>query len=338
MTGHIETLPDISVMIATFRRPQGLKATVESLFRLEGVDFTRLELVIVDNAPEAAARSMTESLLARAPFPVVYVHEPAPGIANARNAGWAAARGRLVASIDDDETAHPLWLARLLAARETLDAAVVFGPVETVLPTAVTLHQEYFKAFFARVGPQQTQRLDRFYGMGNSLLVKAAMGSDEPFHKDANEIGGEDDFLFSRLIKQGVVFGWAHDALVYEVVPEARARLAYTLRRTFGYGQGPPTICIKRDPPDYLGALGWMAVGLVQTVAFGMAAAVLWLTGAPRRAHWLDRAAQGLGKVLFFPPFGQRFYGLSAREAALGPQAGHNAALPSRCNAHIGQG
>jgi glycosyltransferase involved in cell wall biosynthesis len=332
--------PRVSIMIPTFRRPAGLEATVESLFRLEGVSFDEIELVIVDNAPEAPAASMAVTLTARAPFLVSYVHEPAPGVANARNAGWKAAKGTVVVCIDDDETAHPLWLTRLLDAQESLQADVVFGPVETVLPPGVTRHVDYFKAFFARVGPDKTERLNRFYGMGNSLLVRAAMGADVPFHIGANEIGGEDDFLFSRLMKEGAVFGWAHDALVYEVVPEARARFSYTLRRTFGYGQGPPTICIKREPPNYLGAIGWMGVGVVQTLAFGLVAAVMWLTGAPRRAHWLDRTAQGLGKVLFFPPFGQRFYGLSAREATQGPShlLSHPNAAQSRSNAHIGEG
>jgi hypothetical protein len=314
--------PDITLMIATFRRPQGLLRAARSLFVQAGVDPARLELVVVDNAPEAPAREATATLAAEAPFPVRHVHEPRPGVANARNAGWLAARGRFVASIDDDETADPHWLARMLAAQAHFDATVVFGPVQAVLPGDGHRHAAYLQRFFSRLGPEETCTLDRFYGMGNSLLHRGRIGQEAPFHTGANTIGGEDDFLFSRLLKAGEGMAWAHDATVFELVPEARARLAYTLRRAFGYGQGPPTIAIKRTPPDVVGMLGWMGVGVAQTLAFAPVAAGLWLIGHPARAHWLDRTVQGLGKVLFFPPFGQSFYGVSASQATGGIEAG----------------
>jgi hypothetical protein len=341
MSPHLTTgTPDITLMIATFRRPQGLLRAARSLFKQAGVDPSRLELVVVDNAPEAPAREATGTLAEEAPFPVRHVHEPRPGIANARNAGWLAARGELIASIDDDETADPQWLTRMLAAQAQFNATVVFGPVQAVLPVERHPHATYLQRFFSRLGPEETCTLDRFYGMGNSLLHRGRIGADAPFHTGANTIGGEDDFLFSRLLSAGEVMGWAHDAVVFELVPEARARLAYTLRRAFGYGQGPPTIAIKRSPPDVLGMLGWMGVGVAQTLAFAPVAAGLWLVGHPARAHWLDRTVQGVGKVLFFPPFGQSFYGVSASQATGGievGQVGHDGRRFTGGNSHASQ-
>jgi GT2 family glycosyltransferase len=65
---------------------------------------------------------------------VRYIAEPAPGVAHARNAGIQAARGRLVAFMDDDAIADPGWLESLLAAfdqhRESLLA--VGGPVRAL--------------------------------------------------------------------------------------------------------------------------------------------------------------------------------------------------------------
>ena len=64
------------------------------------------------------------------PFPSHYISEPRPGVANARNAGVAAARGRWVAFLDDDEEADPLWLASLTRVRARAAADAVFGPIE----------------------------------------------------------------------------------------------------------------------------------------------------------------------------------------------------------------
>ena len=93
----------LSLAIPTQRRPEGLAIAVRSTFRQTGLDLSRLELVIVDNDQTPSAQPMATRLAAEAPFPVRYVHEPAAGVANARNALLAAAKGDLIAFTDDDE-------------------------------------------------------------------------------------------------------------------------------------------------------------------------------------------------------------------------------------------
>jgi hypothetical protein len=88
--------------------------------------------------------------------------------------------------------------------------------------------------------------------------------------------------------------------------------MAYALRRAFAYGQGPSQEARARG--DWPGLLGWMAVGAVQTAVWAAASAGLWLLRRPSRARAMDRAARGLGKVLWAPMFEPRFYG--ARELA----------------------
>jgi len=45
---------------------------------------------------------------------------------------------------------------------------------------------------------------------------------------------------------------------------------------------------------------------------FGALAAVKYALRAPDRAYALDKAARGIGKVIWFPPFKFRFYGQAA--------------------------
>ena len=76
--------PHVSLIIPTQRRLEGLTTAVRSTFRQQGIEASSLELVVVDNDVQPSAQATVEALAAEAPFPVIYVHEPEPGVANAR--------------------------------------------------------------------------------------------------------------------------------------------------------------------------------------------------------------------------------------------------------------
>ena len=303
----------VSLAIPTQRRPEGLALAVRSTFRQTGLDLSKLELVIVDNDQVPSAEPMARRLAAEAPFPVRYAHEPAAGVANARNAALAATKGELIAFIDDDEEAAPGWLAALIETQACYDADAVFGPVQGRAPPHIQRHRLYLQQFFSREGPAETGIIAHYYGCGDSLVRRAALPHPtHPFSPERNQSGGEDDLLFGNMSKAGARFAWAHEALVYEDPVPERLTLDYTLARAFAYGQGPTYACATADPPNWLGVARWMAIGLAQTAVFGAFAAWQWLTRAPHRAFAFDRAARGAGKVLFGGPFKQRFYGRSA--------------------------
>ncbi len=303
--------PDVSIVTPTRGRPASLERALRSVLAQTGIDPGSLELVVVDNDAGGSAETVVARLRAEAPFPLHYVREPRPGVANARNAGLAKASGKLIAFIDDDEEAPPGWLAALISVHEALDADVVFGPVRAGLPDSIRRHRAYLERFFSRVGPAEAQILDGHFGCGDSLIRRAALPDQvQPFDVAQNQIGGEDDILFLAMRERGARFAWAPEAWVWEHPEPARLRLGYALRRAFAYGQAPTYFCMASRPRRPLGAVFWMGVGLIQALVFGALAALKWLAHAPDRAFALDRAARGLGKLLWFPPFKQRFYGL----------------------------
>ena len=196
---------DITVVIPTYNRPESLHRAVESLFwqsvRKEG--FT---VLIADNSAEASARFAFDALVGKAPEGITlhYVHAPAPGVANARNAAMDALTTQLVAFLDDDQSAPVHWLEELLATYEGYGAAVTFGPISAELPDDITTHRSYFEDFFGREPRLREGFVDKPYGCGNSLLDTHQIPGGKPwFDIRMNEVGGEDDLLWARLKQAG---------------------------------------------------------------------------------------------------------------------------------------
>ena len=81
-----------SVVIPTFRRPDGLKRAIQSVLKQEDVDWNAIEIVIVDNDPKRSAQSLVEGFQDSSNT-IRYVHEPEPGVANARNTAIGSVTG-----------------------------------------------------------------------------------------------------------------------------------------------------------------------------------------------------------------------------------------------------
>ena len=297
----------VSVIIPTFRRPEGLDRAMASVLIQTAVGDTPVSLIICDNSPEASARTQVAALAAIAPIAITYVHEPRTGVANARNAAVEASDAEFIAFLDDDEEAPAGWLSTLLRTQAEFGADVVFGPVQARLQDRDAAFPQYFETFFSRTGPEQSQRLEAYYGCGNSLIRRSVMPKTKPFCTDHNEMGGEDDKLFGDLYREGRVMAWSAEATVFEDVPPSRSTLKYTLRRAFAYGQGPSFWAALSHKP--LTCAAWMVQGVVQGLLFSLIGGILYMIGSRQSAPRLDKAMRGFGKAIWFPPFKIGFYG-----------------------------
>ena len=113
----------ISAVIATRDRARRLEALLCSLAPQDGA-LTEVVVVddgSVDSTPELLERGI-EGVRLRA-----LRHDPARGPAAARNTGWRAAHGRLVAFLDDDVVADSGWARAMLEAHRRDPSALVQG-------------------------------------------------------------------------------------------------------------------------------------------------------------------------------------------------------------------
>jgi GT2 family glycosyltransferase len=109
----------VTLVIATRRRPESLRATLASLARCEPLP---AEVLVVDGDEAGSAGPIAEEARGLLGVPVGYVRSPA-GLTRQRNAGVRAAGGDVVAFADDDVEFAPGTFAALAAAYD--DPAVV---------------------------------------------------------------------------------------------------------------------------------------------------------------------------------------------------------------------
>jgi glycosyltransferase involved in cell wall biosynthesis len=131
---------DLTVVICTRDRPEGLRATLVSL---RGQTDSAFDVVVVDNDPSS---SDSERIVDQVGLPrCKYVVERRPGLSRARNRGLRAVATELVAWIDDDETADPNWVRAVKQgfAHESSPAAVcgVMLPAELEYEAQVRFEQ-----------------------------------------------------------------------------------------------------------------------------------------------------------------------------------------------------
>jgi glycosyltransferase involved in cell wall biosynthesis len=115
----------ISAVVCTYDRYASLGNCLGALER-QTLAREQCEIIVVDNTPERAESDRQAAAYASWGN-LRWLHEPRPGLSNARNVAMWQARAPLLAFIDDDALASPGWLAGLA------DAFAGFGePVHIV--------------------------------------------------------------------------------------------------------------------------------------------------------------------------------------------------------------
>ncbi len=250
--------PAVSLVVCTRDRPDRLAT---SLVSLRALDWPRLDVVIVDNAPtDRATQTVFTSHVGGDPR-FRYVVEPRPGLSRARNAGLSAASGEIVAFTDDDVTVDAGWIRGLVRGFERRpDVACVTG-----LVAAATLESPAERYFDARVSWATSCRPALFdlarsrrpgplypysagtFGTGANMafrrdVLRALGGFDEALGAGTASAGGEDLDVFVRVLLAGHAVAYEPAALVWH---SHRAELDALRRQLFGYGTGLTSFLFK---------------------------------------------------------------------------------------------
>ncbi|WP_162916867.1 glycosyltransferase family 2 protein [Dongia deserti] len=179
------TVPQVSVVITAYNRPDFLKSAIESVLAQTFRDF---ELIIVDDCSPTELFSVVEQFGAGIRF---HRQEQNCKLSHTRNTGIRLARGEFIAFLDDDDEWLPLKLERQMNAVKGYDACLcAFKDMET---GKASIHP------VREVTPEMLLYRNKFCGP-SGFLCKRSVLLEEPF--DVQLPLGSDWDMYIRLARQ----------------------------------------------------------------------------------------------------------------------------------------
>lgn len=265
------------ICIPTFRRPDGVARTLQSLLAQQGD--VRFAIMVVENDAENPVGAVSaRETLDGSDVPSAVVIEASQGNCHAINRAFTEARERFTSAdyflmIDDDEIASPDWLAKMVSTARRTGARIVGGPVirqfDVPVSQSVSLHPLY--GFIS--GP--TRQVPVIHGTGNCLIHRDVFVRLEPalFDVAFNFLGGGDMEFFARCRAAGFTFWWCEEAVIHETVAAERTTPKWLMRRSIRTGSINYVIDSKHlAAPARLHAKNLVSLGLSIFKAIGLLA------------------------------------------------------------------
>jgi glycosyltransferase involved in cell wall biosynthesis len=199
----VQSRPTVSFVVPAYNEAAYLRPTLLAILRETRSVDCPTEIVVVDNASTDATRKVAESIPN-----VRVVDEPRKGLVQARQAGYLATTGQLVANIDADTVLPEGWLKKALAifAAEP-ELAGVSGPYtyyDVPWHTNALVGFFYRWAFLSYFTSRFILRVGSMMQGGNFVVRRSALDKIGGFNPDFS-FYGEDTELACRLNKVGGV-------------------------------------------------------------------------------------------------------------------------------------
>jgi glycosyltransferase involved in cell wall biosynthesis len=274
-----DTLPLVSVVVPTRNRPQLLERCLHALVA-QTLGGSAYEVLVCDDGPDDVVRAAVHKLAELVPDGPMLRYLPitlTQGPAAARNAGWRAAHGGIIAFTDDDTIPEPYWLEAGMDAMASPGVQAVAGRIVMPLPDRPT-DMDLDAAGLTRAE----------FATANCFVTRAALERVGGFDERYTLAWREDSDLHFALIEAGQRIISAPGAKV--VHPLRRAHYAAGLRMqrkvmfdVLLYRKFPDLYRqrIRKGPPwFYLMVCGSLLLALANFLAgdrpAAAAAALLW--------------------------------------------------------------
>jgi glycosyltransferase involved in cell wall biosynthesis len=216
-------LPKVSVVVCTFNGSATLAECLEGVVQLDYPDF---EVIVVDDGSTDASPSIASE------YPVQLISTENRGLSSARNTGYLAATGELVAYIDDDARPDRDWLQYLARTCIEGDWSAVGGP--NISPAGDGVVADCVAN--APGAPAHVLLSDREaeHVPGCNMAIRrsalARLGGFDPQFR----VAGDDVDLCWRLAENDLKIGFSPSAVVWH--HRRRSVRAY-LRQQIAYGE-----------------------------------------------------------------------------------------------------
>jgi len=275
----------VSVVVPTYRRPDLLAACLGAL-ATQAFPRGDYEVIVCDDEPGARTAALVSRLAQSLPnegpvlryLPITETQGPAA----ARNAGWRAARGEIIAFTDDDTIPASDWLAQgVLAMRPDVHAAA--GAIEMPLPERPTDYER------DAAGLSHAE-----FATANCFVRRAALEQVGGFDTRFEIAWREDSDLHFSLLERGLQVVYAPMARVRHPIRPAPFAVSLRMQRkvmydTLLYLKHPFLYRsrVRKGPPWF-----YLAATLALVATLAALAAGAWTVAAVAGALWLALTAR----------------------------------------------
>jgi glycosyltransferase involved in cell wall biosynthesis len=275
----------ITVIIPTYRRPNTLRAALESLRKQTQTGF---QILVVDNAAEAATESLVGEFNRAVGVRATYVAEARLGVHFARNTAGRVADGDLLLYADDDVTFDPEWVAAYDREFERhQEMAAAGGPVRPVwemspprwLLDFIGDQREFTLLSFRESDDHFVLSPAGTYYSCNMAVRKSVLLARGGFHPEATGerwVGDGETGLLKAMWAAGDLVGSVPEAVAYHHIPASRMTVRYLRRRMANEGAADVFGRYHPNVPRWPRLLFDAAGVAGRAVKFWAAAPLLW--------------------------------------------------------------
>jgi O-antigen biosynthesis protein len=232
--------PPVSVVVCT---RNGARTLRECLRGLERLDYPNYEVIVVDDG----SRDETPRIASK--FNCRLISTPNRGLSEARNTGWRAATGEIIAYIDDDAYPDPQWLRHLVITFQGTRHAAVGGPNRP--PAAEGLIAQCLR--HAPGGPTHVLLTDEIaeHIPGCNMAFRRKVLEDLGGFDPQFQVAGDDVDMCWRVQERSWTIGFSPAAMVWH---HRRSSVAAYWGQQQGYGKAEALL--ERKWPDKYNAAG----------------------------------------------------------------------------------
>jgi glucosyl-dolichyl phosphate glucuronosyltransferase len=268
----------ITVILCTHNRDQSLRKALESVAVSAMPESIEWEVLVVDNNSNDQTRAVVEEFSGKHPSRFRYLFEPQPGKSYALNSGIRAARGDVLAFMDDDVIVEPTWLQNVTAP---LRGGQWAGAGGRVLPQWISPPPRWVPL----AGRNPLAVLALFdLGTESGPLAEPPFGTNMAFRRSiiekyggfrldlgprpGSEIRGEDTEFGRRLLQAGEHLWYEPSAVVIHPVQTHRLRQQYFL--TWWFDKGRANHLEFGNPKDTKWVVAGIPLFMFRRLAMGM--------------------------------------------------------------------
>ncbi|MBF0497093.1 MAG: glycosyltransferase [Deltaproteobacteria bacterium] len=199
----------VSVVIPAYNAAATIGRTIAACLAQTGLP-EAVEVIVVDDGSQDHTASLAQG------YPVKVIRQLNSGPAAARNAGYRAARGRVICFTDADCIPADNWVATLLQGFQSEKIGAVAGTYEPANPESwlAACIQAEIDVRHLRMG-----KFIRAFGTYNVAIIRRALDEVDGFDPKYRRASGEDNDLSYKLLKAGYRIAFRREARVAHFHP-----------------------------------------------------------------------------------------------------------------------